>query len=137
MNPNGPGGADGVSYIDIAAAYARGDWAHALNAYWSPLYSWLLALAFRLLRPSAAAEFPVVHLVNLLIFVAALGCFDYLWREWMEDHHARTAAAGRTGWISLPPWALLAIGYSLFTWSSISWISVQTMSPDLLVAALV
>jgi hypothetical protein len=128
---------DGVTYIDLASAYARGDWAHALNTYWSPLYSWLLALAFRVLRPSAYAEIPVVHLVNLIIFVGALGCFDYLWRGWMEDHHARTAAAGRTRWISLPPWALLVIGYTLFTWTSIDWISVQTVSPDLLVAALV
>jgi hypothetical protein len=128
--------ADGVAYIDIAMAYVRGDWTHALNAYWSPLYSWLLALALGVLRPSAYAEFPVVHLVNLLIFVAALGCFDYLWRAWMEDHRARTAA-GPTGWISLPPWALLAIGYALFTWSAISLISVQLMSPDLLVAGLI
>jgi len=136
MSPIGPF-ADGVSYIDIAAAYMRGDWAHALNAYWSPLYSWILALALRALRPSAAAEFPVVHLVNFVIYVAALGSFDFFWRTWMEDHHARTAEPGRTGWISLPPWALLAIGYSLFTWSSISLIGVQLMSPDLLVAALV
>src|SRR5437667_8786311 len=98
--------ADGAAYIDIASAYARGDWAHALNAYWSPLYSWLLALALRLLRPSAAAEFPVVHLVNLIIFVAALVGFEYFFRGWMEDHQARTAASGRSGWLSLPPWAL-------------------------------
>jgi hypothetical protein len=131
MNP------DGVSYLDIAAAYARGDWAHALNGYWSPLYSWLIALAFRVLRPSAYAEFPVVHLVNFIIYVAALGSFEYFWRAWLEDHHARAAEPGRTGWISLPLWALLAIGYSLFIWTSISWIGVQLVSPDLLMTALV
>lgn len=128
---------DGVSYIDLAWSYARGDWAHALNAYWSPLYSWLLALAFRWLHPSAAAEFPVAHLVNFLIFVAALGCFDFCWRAWLEDQLARTAAASRRDSISLPPWALLALGYTLFTWSAVSLISLQLVSPDLLVAALV
>jgi hypothetical protein len=128
---------DGVSYLDLAAAYGRGDWAHGLNAYWSPLYSWLLALAFRLLRPSAAAEFPVAHLVNLIIYAAALGGFEYLFRGWMQDHQARTDASGRSGWLSLPPWALLVIGYTLFTWSAIRLIGGVLMTPDLLVAAVV
>ena len=34
---------DGVKYLEIARAYLRRDWTNALNAYWSPLYSWLLA----------------------------------------------------------------------------------------------
>lgn len=36
-------GIDGLSYLSIAEAYAEGDWSRALNAYWSPLFSWLLA----------------------------------------------------------------------------------------------
>ena len=67
MNP------DGVSYLDLADAWRRGDWAQAVSLYWSPLYSWLLGGALALLRPPARAEFPVVHLVNLLLYVAALG----------------------------------------------------------------
>src|SRR6185369_13250535 len=31
MNP------DGISYLDVADAYLRGDWAVAVNGYWSPL----------------------------------------------------------------------------------------------------
>ena len=31
---------DGVSYLDIGDAYFRGDWKAAVNAYWSPVYSW-------------------------------------------------------------------------------------------------
>lgn len=38
MNP------DGVSYLTIARQYLRGHFADAVNGYWSPLYSWLLAL---------------------------------------------------------------------------------------------
>lgn len=33
---------DGVSYISIAQHYAAGDITFALNAYWSPLLSWLM-----------------------------------------------------------------------------------------------
>lgn len=34
---------DGISYLSIAGNYLAGDWATAINGYWSPLYSWLLA----------------------------------------------------------------------------------------------
>src|SRR5262245_31889130 len=71
MNP------DGVSYLDIGDAYWRGDWHNAINAYWSPLYSWILGLLLKALRPSSYWEYPLVHLVNFLIYVAALACFEF------------------------------------------------------------
>lgn len=37
---------DEISYIDIAHAYATGEWANAVNGIWSPLYSWLMAPFF-------------------------------------------------------------------------------------------
>lgn len=33
---------DATSYFSIAQKYARGDFRHAINGYWSPLLSWLL-----------------------------------------------------------------------------------------------
>ena len=53
---------DGVSYIEVAHAYLRRDFAHAVNAYWSPFYSWLLALALA----------PVPEYCNVLRFVAPI-----------------------------------------------------------------
>lgn len=35
---------DGISYLTIAKSYASGNWGDAINAYWSPLLSWLLAI---------------------------------------------------------------------------------------------
>jgi hypothetical protein len=35
---------DGIAYLDIAEKYARGDVWGAVNAYWSPLISWLTAV---------------------------------------------------------------------------------------------
>src|SRR5688500_8383328 len=64
--------ADGVSYLDIADAYMRGDWRNAINAYWSPLYSWILGLVLHLARPSSFWESSVVRLVNFAIFLGAL-----------------------------------------------------------------
>lgn len=34
---------DGISYLAIAERYLTGDFGAALNSYWSPLFSWLLA----------------------------------------------------------------------------------------------
>src|SRR5438309_237527 len=36
MNP------DGISYLDMGDAYWRGNWHMAINAYFSPFYSWIL-----------------------------------------------------------------------------------------------
>src|ERR1041385_6100136 len=65
---------DGVSYLDIADSYLRGDWHSAVNAYWSPLYSWLLAAVLFIFKPSGQNEFAVVKVVNFLAFLLALGC---------------------------------------------------------------
>src|SRR5579872_2090388 len=58
---------DGISYLDIADSYARGDWHHALNEYWSPLLPWLLAIVFRLFHPSTYWQVSTLHVINLLI----------------------------------------------------------------------
>src|SRR5262249_40845346 len=47
---------DGISYIEVARAYLRGDAAGALNFYWGPLFSWLLAGAFALVPLGPAWE---------------------------------------------------------------------------------
>jgi hypothetical protein len=46
---------DTVSYISIAREYAHGHWAEAVNTYWSPAFSWLIAafLALRIPEPLA------------------------------------------------------------------------------------
>jgi len=69
---------DGVSYLDMGDAIVRGDWNTAVNGHWSPLYPWLQGLALRLFKPGAYSQFSVVHFVNFLIYLFALGCFDFL-----------------------------------------------------------
>src|SRR5437868_15382305 len=72
MNP------DGIAYLDMGDAYLRGDWATALRSHWSPLYAWLLGTAVRIVQPGPDAEFPLVHVVNLLIYCLAFGAFAFL-----------------------------------------------------------
>jgi hypothetical protein len=68
---------DAVSYLDVADSYAHRDWATALNGYWSPAYSWLLALAGRTISLAPEHEFLLFRLVNFVVYVGALAAFAY------------------------------------------------------------
>jgi len=132
MDPDGP------SYIGIAEAYCRGDWLHALSAYWSPLYSWCIAAAMSLVHPSPYWEYPLVHAINFGVYLIALACFEFLLRQcaaWSECQAAAGDEAGRNGsGLARSVWLLL--GYALFLQSSLVWISSNLVTPDLLVEAL-
>ena len=123
---------DGISYLDIGDAMMRGEWKTAINGVWSPLYPWLQGLALRLFKPSAYWEFTVVHLVNFLIYLFALACFDFMLRVAAAGQSVRNGSA--VGTSPLPRWAALALGYSIFLWSSLSLITMERVTPDLLMA---
>ncbi len=121
MNP------DGVSYLDIGDRVWQGDWHALLNGYWSPLYGSLLGLAMAIMKPSPYWEFPVVHLVNFLIYLAALFGFDFFLREFIKSQKGDQDAA-------VPDTVWLAIGYLLFTSASLLMITLDVVSPDMCVA---
>jgi 4-amino-4-deoxy-L-arabinose transferase-like glycosyltransferase len=123
---------DGISYLDMGDALVRGDWTMGINAYWSPLYPWLQGMALRLLKPSAYSQFAVVHFVNFLIYLFTLWCFDFLLRAAVGDRSEVDDIANENG--ALPSWAVLAVGYAVFLWSSLSLIGMERVSPDLLMA---
>jgi hypothetical protein len=116
MNP------DGMSYVDLAAAAASGNFGKLLNGYWSPAYPALLAVMFGAFQPAPAMVYPLVHLANLLIFVAAFAAFAFFLRtlspqSGMDSHF------------------LVPFGCVVFLWHTIELIGVTSVTPDLLVAA--
>src|SRR5215213_2909446 len=123
---------DGISYLDMGDAYLRGDWRTALNGCWSPLYSWLLAGAMRLIQPSPEQEYPATQLVSFAIYLGALVCFEGFLRELIRSGPG--TAADRA---ALPEWTLRALGYSLFIWSALYWHYFWLQAPDLVLAAFV
>jgi len=110
MNP------DGVPYLDMGDAYLRGDWHMALSTCWSPLYSWLLGLSLKVLEPSAHWEFPLVHLVNLAIYLAALLSFEFFLRAFIGCNNGPRKSTRKEGGAALPEWVWWTLGYSLFIW---------------------
>jgi len=124
MNP------DGVSYLDMGDQYWKGNWHAALNSYWSPLYSWLTGLMFRVTKPSMRWEYPEVHLLNFAIFVATLFCFEFFLRELL-------AWKGDNAWMGASRPYAWALGYLLFSCILFGAGMLALVSPDLLVTALV
>jgi hypothetical protein len=130
----GIGGGDNLSYLDIATFYARGDCAHSVNAFWSPLYSWILALALRLGPATPAWDFTAQTLATATLYLFALGSFFYFWRSFGDWRAARPATPGLT---SLPEVAWLLLGFDLFLWSSLELNRLGIENPDLLLCCFV
>ena len=116
MNP------DGISYLDMGDAFWRKDWAMALNTYWSPLYAILLGLGMRIVQPSVWAEFPLVHAINFLIYLAALFTFLFFLHELRGRYQGR---------------AWLFFGYAFFLVAALNLITLALVSPDMIIAAFV
>jgi hypothetical protein len=127
---------DGVSYLDVGDAFWRGNWHAAINAYWSPLYPLVLGFFFRLLKPSIRWEYPLVHVLNVLVYVIALICFEFFLGTFLEQQRTRDALAVKSE-TSLPGWAWMLAGYSTFVASSLLLITLSFVSGDMIVAAVI
>lgn len=122
---------DGNSYLDIASAYLKGDWRNAINAYWSPLFSWLAA-GFLWARPNPYWESTLLHFVNFVGLIFGLACFEFFFRELCGWLQLRAHFAGE----NLPSelaWHLL--GYAVFLSTSLLLVSLQLATPDIWLCA--
>ncbi len=135
-----PSSIDTISYLDIADAYLRREWDVAINSYWSPLYSWLLAIVMSILKPLPFWEFPTVKLVNFFTFLLALVCFDFFLKQLLHHYSikiSRSQNSPRALSLRVPDWVWIVLGYVLFGLSSLKWIGLSTDTPDMLVSAFV
>jgi hypothetical protein len=114
---------DGVQYLDNADAYRSGDFRHAVNSQWSPLYPWLIGSLFAAVRPTLEEEFPLVHFLNLVLFLVSLAGFLYFTtvvRTLMVQNASRAVS-------------FLLISYSAFLYCSLDLTNLRYVAPDLLV----
>jgi len=128
---------DGMSYLDVGDSFFRRDWANAVNAWWSPLYPWTLGLVLGLAKPSPRWEFPLVHLVNFGVFVAALLAFRFLLHTLLAFSREQTSGATPNDGQALPQWALVLLAYPIFLWTALEVETLYGVSPDLAVMACV
>jgi hypothetical protein len=125
---------DGNNYLDVASAYLRRDWSHAVNAYWSPLFSWLLAFCLWIFRPSPYWESTLLHLLNLAGLLVALRSFEFLFHGFLRMQKQFAQADGAEEKLSDFEWWTL--GYGLFLSTSLFVLTVTSTTPDIWVLAL-
>jgi hypothetical protein len=125
---------DGISYVEIATAYTRHDWANAINAYWSPLFSWMLALAFLTLHPSPYWQAATAHLVMFVSYIVTLLCFEFFMRELIRTQQSDpTDTEGMLG-----PFTMYVAGYCSILFAALGMsVRIGSLSPDTIAMALV
>jgi hypothetical protein len=131
MNP------DGMCYLDLGDAAWSGRWSDAVNAYWSPLYAWLVGAALHVVRPSRHGEFPLVHAVNFIIYLLALVSFEFFLKSLLVSLRQSTAKGSSADLEPPAEWSLICVSYGLFLWTSIELVTVYDVGADLAVAALI
>jgi hypothetical protein len=121
-------GPDGISYLDIGAAFVKGDWSHAINGYWGIVYPWLLGIAAWATKATALNQFVAAHYLNFLIYAVDLFIFDHFWSQTLDgiviEEKARLL---RTG--------MFYLGHAIFVYSFLP--LVEIVSPDLLLAGVI
>src|SRR4051794_8640014 len=96
---------DGIAYLDIADAYRHANWTDAINAYYSPLYSWLLAGWLWLWHPSMYQEAFYVHILNFAVYLWTLLTFDQFLQQLLHEIEfdqgsGNRALARRSSWMA-------------------------------------
>jgi len=125
---------DATNYLDIATAYLRGDWENAVNAYWSPLFCWLLALSLRVLHPGPYWESTLLHLLNFAALLVSLLSFEFFFRAFLRARKQWGWSGGESE--ALPELGWWALGYALFLSTSLFVLSAAISTPDVWVAVL-
>ncbi len=123
---------DGISYLEVATNALRLGPVHLLsNAYWSPAYPALLALALKAVHPTLASELTLVHSVDWVICVFEYLCFTYfLWNllRWIQLTHPGVLE-NQAGFR-----AILAFTYTLLFVSNLD-TTLWFVGPNILMAA--
>ena len=126
---------DSISYIEIGWATARGGLRQLVNAYWSPLYPYLLSLVFRTFHPLVQWDFAAAHLLNFAVYIASFASFGLFQKELNlqretagEPPGKYSPVSARTVWV----W-----GCVFFLWATYYWLGPVWVTPDLCVAVLV
>jgi hypothetical protein len=120
---------DGNNYLDVASAYLQHDWPHAINGWWSPMLSWILAGIMYQFHLSPYWDSTMIHLVNLGGFLISLISFEFLLSSLLKARSRSSQTIDELTW-----WLL---GYALFLSASLSVLTLSLTTPDLWVNAIV
>ena len=126
---------DSISYIELGSATVRGGLHQIVNAYWSPLYPFLLSLVFRCFHPPVQWEFTLAHLLNLALYIVSFVSFELFLKELILEREAAGESAEKC--LPVSPRTIWIWGCVFFLWASYYWLGPVWVTPDLCVAVLV
>jgi len=106
---------DGVAYLDIAENYARGAWSTALNGFYSPLYSWLMAIPLFLFKVPRSSEATVLHLINFTGYLGAYAAFEFFLSQLIRTSRATLDAKDQSSGLSEATWHTLGLAIFLYS----------------------
>lgn len=131
---------DLISYLDIGDNIYNKDISYALNAFWNPLYSFIIGLILKITDPSIYYESWIVYSISFIIFICSFFCFAffinglilYLKEKKIIPKEAEKSITN----------ILYFISYSLFLYCSVEWLrsydkSVTATPVDTLVTCFV
>lgn len=121
---------DGIQYLDVASKYLAKDWTNAVNAYWSPLYSWLLAVMLWAVKPSMSWEFFALKAVNFFLFLLGLLGLEFFLYQ-LERYRQKQISLNSPGQAFIPEIAIRSLAYALFISMTIRLIDLTTPTPDI------
>ncbi len=125
---------DGTSYVEVAAMYLHGPWTAAINPYWNPLYTWLLALALSRNAQGGVADYASAHLINFVLFLICAVALAFFLGELRKSQRR---LFDPTLYGELPQWAWFLLGCALLISCSLDLITLVWVGPDLLLSSLV
>lgn len=111
---------DYMSYLDVGEAWLRGDFAHAVNGYWNPVFP-ILAAGFARLFPGGPWDPISGHILNFLLFIPQQLIFHWFLRQSNEFIAGQNAPLQRN---------LVLFGYPLFLWCNLILTSPKAMHAD-------
>ncbi|HVD61544.1 MAG TPA: hypothetical protein VNC11_11785 [Gemmatimonadaceae bacterium] len=126
---------DGVAYLNLSDAYARGDWAGAVNTYWGPLYPFLIGTIHRVYRWPMYWESSVVHAINFAIYLGSYACFRFMMRALTRYQQSKQNADAELYFIDWNKGWAFVLAHTLFLWSALVLIGVPIVTPDMLLSA--
>lgn len=124
---------DALAYIEMGEALRTGEWIALANLTYSPGYPVLLGIAQVLLGTNPLNELQWLRVVNFFCFVLAMASCELL----MFFVRREAEHKSEVGWGHFPVHWILALCYSMFLVSSLVFIRIRLLNPDMMVLAIV
>ncbi|HEX4487899.1 MAG TPA: hypothetical protein VH088_16605, partial [Terriglobales bacterium] len=122
---------DGRSYLEIARAILANDWSMVITGHWGTFYPLLSSVVLGIFRPCLRFEFPLIHLLNFVLFAGCLFSFEFFWKQVLAHGNERLEPVGEA--CAVPENLSWILGYTLFL--SVVVPVLPYVTPDILLSA--